>query len=111
MREAGEEVGLAVHRDDLVGPVLTRSAVFDFALATCRQDETFFLARVAGREDVGSDRSAWTPIELETVDEARWFSVDELASVDVDVYPEGLVDLVRGWVVGWDGDVPHLDIT
>ena len=110
VREVAEEVGVALTRESLVGPVLTRSAVFDFALAHCRQDETFFVARVP-RQEIGADRSAWTAIEHETVDEVRWFSLDELAAESTQVYPEGLVDLLRGWLDGWDGSVPHLDVT
>lgn len=109
VREAAEEVGLDLAPADLVGPVLTRSAVFDFARATCRQEETFFLARVAPTE-ARPDRSRWSQIERESMDEARWFTLDELAEVEVEVYPEGLLDLLRGWLAGWDGSVPHLDI-
>ncbi len=108
VREAAEEVGLTLGRRDLVGPVLTRSAVFDFARVHCRQDETFFLARVERHDVAGDDRSAWTAIERETVDEVRWFDLDELAAVEIEVYPEGLVDLLRGWLPGWDGTTPHL---
>jgi 8-oxo-dGTP pyrophosphatase MutT (NUDIX family) len=111
VREAREEVGIVLTRADLVGPVLTRSAIFDFARVTCRQDETFFLARVEAHPDAGSDRSGWTPIELATVDEARWFDLDELARHVGEVYPEGLVGLVAGWLGGWDGSTPHLDAT
>ncbi len=38
----------------------------------------------------------------------RWFGLDELAAVEIEVYPEGLVDLLRGWLPGWDGTTPHL---
>ncbi|WP_372593422.1 NUDIX hydrolase [Actinotalea sp.] len=108
VREAAEEVGLTLHRDALIGPVLLRSAVFDFALAHCRQDETFFLARVHGRLDVGSDRSAWTAIEHETVDEVRWLTVEEIATAPIQVYPEGLAELLPGWLAGWDGRVVEI---
>lgn len=111
VREAREEVGIVLRRDELVGPVLTRSAVFDFARATCRQDETFFLARVAAHPDAGTDRSSWTPVELATVSEVRWFDVDALARHPGEVYPEGLAGLVAGWLGGWDGSTPHLDAT
>jgi len=111
LREAVEEVGIDLRRADLVGPVLTRAAVFTFARVACRQDETFFLARVERHDDPGADRSAWTAIEHETVDEVRWFTVEELAAVRIAVYPEGLAGLVRGWIGGWDGSAPHIDAT
>ena len=111
VREAAEEVGIRLVAPDLLGPVLTRAAVFDFARVACRQDETFFLARVERHDDPGVDRSAWTAIEHETVDEVRWFGLDELAAVPIAVYPEGLVELLRGWIGGWDGTAPHIDAT
>lgn len=110
LREAVEEVGIVLDPASLVGPVLTRSAVFDFARVLCRQDEVFFLARVETVHGAGTDRSAWTPIEHATVDEVRWWALDELAEVDIEVYPEGLVELVRRLLGGWDGTVPHLAV-
>jgi 8-oxo-dGTP pyrophosphatase MutT (NUDIX family) len=38
VREVLEETGLALLAGDLVGPVFTRSAIFDFFARTCRQD-------------------------------------------------------------------------
>lgn len=114
VREAWEEVGLRLDPARLVGPVWTRSAVFDFARVHCRQDEEFFVARVAAH-DVRVDRSTWTVIEQETVDEVRWWSLPELAACPTQVYPEGLADLASGLVgpgprrahacedVRWDG--------
>lgn len=101
VREAREEVGLALDPADLVGPVWRRSAVFDFARATCRQDEDFYLARVETRLAV--DRGRWSRIELETLDEIRWWSLEDLAAVTTEVYPERLVDLLRPLLRGWDG--------
>jgi hypothetical protein len=108
MREAEEEVGLRLDRSALVGPVWRRSAVFDFARVHCRQHEEFFVARIDAAL-VSIDRSRWTAIEQDTVDEVRWWSVEELATCRTQVYPEGLAALVRGLLdgpggaLGWDG--------
>ncbi|MEE6281119.1 NUDIX hydrolase [Georgenia sunbinii] len=108
LRELREETGLQLADDALVGPVLTRSAVFDFAAVTCRQDEEFFVARTAS---TALDTSGWTSLEKDVLDELRWWQLDdletELAAGTV-VYPPELPSVVRGLLDGWDGTVPHL---
>lgn len=109
-REVFEETGLVVGPADLVGPVLTRSAVFDFARVTCRQDEQFFLARVSSVGAVSDD--GWTELERDVLDEMRWWELDELDTAVAGgavVYPAPLPALVRGLLRGWDGSTPHLD--
>ena len=103
-REAHEEVGVALAPADLTGPVFTRSAVFDFLAEHCRQDEVFFLARVGQALDADAvDRSGWTPVELESVDEVRWWTLADLDRTTEQVYPEGLAHLLRPLLGGWDG--------
>ena len=108
VRELREETGLELAPTELVGPVLTRSAVFDFARVTCRQDEEFFLARV---RDTRVDASGWTDLEREVVDELRWWPLDELdaaVSAGTVVYPTVLPSLVRRLLAGWDGTAEHV---
>lgn len=112
LREVREETGIELAAADLVGPVFTRSAVFDFFAEHCRQDEEIFVVRL--ERGVGADvdalsREGWTDIELDLVDELRWWDLDELAQVREEVFPEGLVDLVRAILPGWDGQTRHLD--
>ncbi|WNB87340.1 NUDIX domain-containing protein [Cellulomonas sp. ATA003] len=101
MRELREETGVVVAADDLVGPVFSRAAEFDFFRETCRQDELFFVARWA--EALPLTRDGWTDIEVETIDELRWWDLDDLAAVDEEVFPVGLAEHVRGLLAGWDG--------
>ncbi|NLF04835.1 MAG: NUDIX domain-containing protein [Actinomycetales bacterium] len=103
VREVREEVGLSLAREDLVGPVFERSAVFDFLAQHVRQDELIFLARVAAFDVVAVDRSAWTEVEVAQLDELRWWELDELEREQGEVYPEGLVELLRPLLGGWDG--------
>nr|WP_255596347.1 NUDIX domain-containing protein [Cellulomonas sp. C5510] len=111
LRELREETGLLLDAAALVGPVLTRSAVFDFYAERCRQDEVFFLARVGAALDTGAlDRGGWTDVELDLLDEMRWWRLDDLASETREVFPEGLPDLVRPLLRGWDGTVRHLGL-
>src|SRR5690606_6651337 len=103
VREVREETGLEIDPDALVGPVFTRSADFDFQAATVHQDETYFLHRLEVDPE-GLVTDGWTDVEAEFMDEARWWDLDELARVEVEVFPVGLVELVRS-VLEWDGVV------
>ena len=109
LREVREETGIELPPGALVGPVLTRSAVFDFVFEHCRQDEELFYARVGPGTTL--TRSGWTALEDELLDELRWFTLDELVQIEVEVFPVGLADLVRTLLGGWDGVTRHLDET
>lgn len=106
VRELREETGLQVAAADVVGPVATRSAVFDFHRQAVRQDEEFFLARIDAPGPMVTD--GWTEVERSFMDELRWWELDALERVDIQVYPEGFVPLVRGLLGGWDGVVRRL---
>ena len=109
LRELKEETGIELPPGALVGPVFTRSAVFDFVFEHCRQDEELFYARVGAGTLLS--RSGWTDLESELLDDLRWFTLDDLAGVTDEVFPEGLVDLVQTLLGGWDGVTRHLDET
>ena len=107
LRELREETGIVLTAEDLVGPVLTRSAVFDFLAQHCRQDEEFFLARTHSSRVAELTRDGWTDVEQDVVDEVRWWDLDELAGVTIEVFPVGLAEIVRS-LLTWDGRVRHL---
>jgi len=106
VRELREETGLQIGPDDVAGPVATRSAAFDFQRRTVRQDEEFFVARVDHPGALVTD--GWTSIERSFMDELRWWDLGALEAVDVEVFPEAFVPLVRGLLHGWDGAVRRL---
>jgi len=109
LRELREETGIELAAEALVGPVFTRSVVFDLAAGRFRQDEELFYARVGRGTRLTS--SGWTRLESLVLDELRWFTLDQVAGLDVAVYPLGLVGLVSGLLGGWDGVTRHLDET
>ena len=110
VRELREETGVTLAEEALVGPVYTRSALFDFFARLCRQDEELFVARVRSATLPPLSHDRWTDLEADVLDELRWWPVDQLAAVDVEVFPAGLPDLVRAVLHGWDGVTRHLGL-
>lgn len=109
VREVREETGLVLDAGALTGPVLTRTGIFDFFAEHCRQEEEFFLARVeTAPHPQALARDGWTEVELDLLDELRWWHLDDLAAETREVFPEGLADLVRPLLRGWDGVTRHL---
>jgi 8-oxo-dGTP pyrophosphatase MutT (NUDIX family) len=89
-RELLEETGLDVAE---VGEVVLRREVeFQFDGMIYEQAEEFFLVRT-GPFDV--DTSRWTDLEIASVVEHRWWSVDDLRTTSDRIFPEGLADLVE----------------
>lgn len=107
VREMREETGIVLDPGRLVGPVLRRSAEFDFLNVTARQDEWFYLAHTL---DTSLDATGWTELEREVIDDQRWWDLDDLEAGrgDVEVFPRDLVDRARAWRAGWDGRLAHL---
>jgi 8-oxo-dGTP pyrophosphatase MutT (NUDIX family) len=111
VREVREETGMVLDPAALVGPVLTRSAIFDFARVTCLQDETFFLARLGAEARLWTlDRSGWTSVEHGFMDEMRWWAPADLRSVQIETFPAELADIVEELGGGWDGQARHLGL-
>ena len=108
VRELAEETGLRIDSSDLIGPVLTREAVFDFEAEHVRQDEVFYYAHLRHVGEIS--REGWTAVERSFMDEIRWWSASELRKVEIEVFPRELADVVDHLVNGWDGTVRHLGL-
>lgn len=106
LRETREEAGILLAPDDLVGPVLTRTGIFDFYAETCRQYEVFYLVRVRDALEVSAE--GWTDAERELLDEMAWLTAAQLREQPLEVFPPELPDVVDHLVAGWDGQVRHL---
>jgi hypothetical protein len=63
---------------------------------------------VARDDDPALSREGWTDLELDVLDELRWWELDALRRVTEEVFPLGLADLVRGLLPRWDGVTRHL---
>ncbi|PUB25446.1 ADP-ribose pyrophosphatase YjhB (NUDIX family) [Promicromonospora sp. AC04] len=108
LRETREEVGIVLADGDLVGPVLTRTGIFDFFAETCRQHEVFYLARTPNAVEVTAD--GWTDAERELLDEVAWLTAAQLREQPLEVFPPELPDVVDHLLAGWDGQVRHLGV-
>lgn len=104
-RELAEETGYVIASEQLVGPVWERTALFDFMDTPYVQHEQFFVASLGADAVAGS--VSWTATEVDTIDESRWFSGDDLAGVGIEVFPTDLAELL-GTVTPWDGRLRHL---
>ena len=90
-RELFEETGLRLPAEPLGEPVLHREVDFDFEGVRYCQAEQFFLARI---DTHAVDPRGFTPLELRSVFEHRWWARDELRATADTVYPEGLAELL-----------------
>lgn len=106
LRETREEAGIVLDAADLVGPVLTRTGIFEFFAETCRQYEVFYLARTPSA--VRTTMDGWTAAERELLDEMAWLTAAQLREQPLEVFPPELPDVVDHLVAGWDGEVRHL---
>jgi 8-oxo-dGTP pyrophosphatase MutT (NUDIX family) len=101
MRELFEETGIKLPDDRLTGPVWRRRAVFSFDGRSYDAEEWFF---VASTDTTEVDTSGFNRIELDTIDEHRWWSAADLRSTTDTVYPVQLADLLPDLLAGqWDG--------
>lgn len=91
VREVFEETGLRLVPEQLGEPVLHREIAFSFAGTDYAQAEQFFLARVDAYE---VDTAGFTPLEVASVVEHRWWRRCDLRDTTDVVYPEGLPDLL-----------------
>lgn len=105
IREVLEETGITLAEADLVGPIATRMASFDFFRETCRQYEVIFAVIVDSAE---YHSSGWTAAEQEVLDELTWMTAAQLRKVAVEYFPMELPDLMDLLQKPWDGQTRHL---
>ena len=87
LRELQEETGCT--GVELGDPVWTRTALFDFAGRSYRQEETFFYVRVPSW---AVDSAGFNAEEQACVLAHEWLTVDELRSAERQVFPTRLAD-------------------
>lgn len=96
-RELHEEIGLSVTAADLGRPVATTSGYADLGWASGIFRDDFFHHRVSTHE---VDTSRMERLERENFGGHRWWTVDELAETDEEVFPSGLHPLLNELLTG-----------
>jgi 8-oxo-dGTP pyrophosphatase MutT (NUDIX family) len=92
VRELAEETGLRVTPEELGEPVWREVTEFTFAGRWYRQEQQFFLVRVPAWE---VDTAGFDQVERETIDDHRWWTMDELARTPERFYPADLPEVLR----------------
>jgi 8-oxo-dGTP pyrophosphatase MutT (NUDIX family) len=90
-RELFEETGLRVSAAELGEPVWREITQFPFDGVWYRQEQEFFLYRVA---EWAVDTAGFDAIERGSIDTHRWWSAQELASTTERYYPRELISLL-----------------
>lgn len=92
VRELHEETGLVITHDELIGPIAERVVVHGYSDRVLEQHETFFVLRTQRYE---VDTSRHTAGERITLQDNRWWNIDELAASGVQVWPSYFRELVE----------------
>jgi len=91
-RELYEETGLRVDPAELGDPVWHEITEFSYRARSYRQEQDFFLLRVAEWQ---VDTAGMDDDEQETITEHRWWSAAEIEASDEQIYPLELAGLLR----------------
>ena len=91
-RELFEETGLRAGPAELGEPVWHEVAEFSYSARDYRQEQDFYLLRVA---DWQVDTAGMDEEERLTITEHRWWSVAEIEASNEQIFPAGLAGLLR----------------
>ena len=91
-RELHEETGLRVDPAELGDPVWHEITEFSYRTRAYRQEQDFFLLRVA---EWRVDTAGMDEDEQQTITEHRWWSAAEIEASDEQIYPLELAGLLR----------------
>jgi len=92
VRELAEETGLVVAPAALGQPVWHDVTEFPFDGRQYRQEQVWFLTRIASWE---VDASGLNEVERRSLDGHRWFGADDFATAEDPYYPVDLPDVLR----------------
>lgn len=90
VREVGEETGLEITPDQLLGPILVRTVVHGYTDVVIEQQDVFYACWVPAFDvsDVGH-----TEEEKITLAQHRWWTREELATTEEEVWPARLLEI------------------
>jgi 8-oxo-dGTP pyrophosphatase MutT (NUDIX family) len=91
-RELQEETGLRVTAAELGSPIWHETTEFSYGGRQFRQDQDFFLLRVA---EWRVDTAGMDEDEQRTITEHRWWSAEEIEASSEQIFPTTLATLLR----------------
>lgn len=91
-RELAEETGLRVRPEELGEPVWQEVTEYPFGGRWYRQEQQFFLVRV---DEWEVDTTGFEQAERDSIDDHRWWTLDELERTAERVYPTDLPEVLR----------------
>jgi 8-oxo-dGTP pyrophosphatase MutT (NUDIX family) len=87
-RELHEELGITAA---LEGPVHTATGIFEFEGELIENADTFFVGRFDGTAKLTGTIAA----ESASLQEVRWWTLDEMSSTKEDIFPRDLAQAIR----------------
>jgi 8-oxo-dGTP pyrophosphatase MutT (NUDIX family) len=92
-RELFEEVGVTVSPETLGDVIGTEDSAYSFEGIAYRQHGVFFAhyTNVAGL-----NASGWTEIEARTIDQGKWWSLEDIRATQETIYPAHLAEMLTG---------------
>jgi len=99
-RELYEETGLRVDPAELGDPVWHETTEFSYRAQAYRQEQDFFLLRVA---EWRVDTAGMDEDEQQTITEHRWWSAAEIEASDEQIFPRELAGLLRRFAAAVGG--------
>jgi len=99
-RELYEETGLRVDPAELGDPVWHEITEFSYRARSYRQEQDFFLLRVA---EWRVDTAGMDEDEQQTITEHRWWSAAEIEASDEQIFPRELAGLLRRFAAAVGG--------
>lgn len=90
VREVAEETGYLMPPEHLLGPVARRRVVHGYSDQVLEQEEAFYVARVG---DFDVDISGHTLEEQLTLQQSRWWALDDLATTTEWIWPAQILQL------------------
>jgi 8-oxo-dGTP pyrophosphatase MutT (NUDIX family) len=90
-RELFEEVGLSCTPDALGEVIGHEDSQYHFEGVAYRQHGVFYALEVA---DVSLNAAGWSEVEARTIDQGRWWSLNELKATSETIYPTHLAEML-----------------
>jgi 8-oxo-dGTP pyrophosphatase MutT (NUDIX family) len=94
-RELFEEVGIIASPEALGDIIGTEAIQYHFHGVAYHQEGVFYAYR---SNDAGLNAAGWTDIEVRTIDQGRYWSLEELRATTETIYPAHIADMLAEYL-------------